>query len=70
MKCIQCTSAGCGPFRCRFSNKTHAEYRQAALQAERYAQEMIRRDLERPQWERDFATGALDPANTWGGQYK
>jgi hypothetical protein len=51
--CPQCNSEGCGPYRCRFSGETHAEYRE-----NKYASEMIRRDQEQPQWERDLKTGA------------
>lgn len=54
--CPQCNSEGCGPYRCRFSNLTHGDYH--AQKADRYADAMIRRDKETPQWERDLKTGA------------
>lgn len=53
-RCQQCGS-DCGPYRCRFSGITHALFRE-----NQYADAMIRRDKERPQWERDLATGARD----------
>lgn len=51
--CPQCLSADCGPYRCRFSGVTHGLFK-----ANQYADYMIRRDKEQPQWERDFKTGA------------
>ena len=40
--------------------QSHESYRE-----QQYAQAMIQRDRERPQWERDLATGAADPAVKW-----
>lgn len=61
MRCIQCESSECGEFRCRFTALSHEEFRKQRALADRYADAMIRRDKERPKWERDFATGAGDP---------
>ncbi len=59
MTCPQCSSEQCGPYRCRFSGLTHATYR--TQKANEYADRMIRRDKEQPQWLRDFKTGAKEP---------
>lgn len=56
--CPQCNSEGCGPYRCRFSSITHAQYREN--KANEYADAMIRRDIEQPKWERDLKTGAAN----------
>lgn len=54
-RCPQCGSEGCGAYRCRFSCITHTLFR-----TNQYADAMIRRDKERPQWLRDLLTGARD----------
>lgn len=39
LACPQCGSGGCGPYRCRFSSKTHAAFRQERINA--YAEAKI-----------------------------
>jgi hypothetical protein len=58
MKCPQCSSNDCGPYRCRFSNVMHAIFRE-----NQYAQAMIQRDKEQPKWLRNLLTGGLDVPN-------
>jgi hypothetical protein len=58
MKCPQCSSKDCGPYRCRFSNIKHAIFRE-----NRYAQAMIHRDKEQPKWLRNLLTGGRDVPN-------
>lgn len=55
MHCPQCSSNQCGPFRCRFSGITHELFRE-----NQYAEKMIRRDKEQPQWLRELRTGVKD----------
>ncbi len=40
--CPQCSSGGCGPYRCRFSGITHEAYRQD--QINRYAEARMRQE--------------------------
>ena len=65
LKCIQCTSEECGPVRCRFTMQSNENYLKQMRQADAYAESKIRQAKERPQWERDLATGARDEAASW-----
>ena len=44
MKCIQCSSDGCGVSACRLTGVTRAEYLRAIDAANAYADAMTRRD--------------------------
>lgn len=57
MKCPQCTSESCGPYRCRFSGITHTLFR-----TNQYADAMSQRDKE-PSWLRNLLTGGRDIPN-------